>query len=148
MQIYCPSLEELPQATRELLAWADENDRTNVRVWTFEGDLGAGKTTLIQEICRQQGVTDRVSSPSFALVNEYQRADGMPVYHFDFYRIESEEEAVDIGTEEYFESGTLCLVEWPSRIPHLLPPQHLKISISVDTMADATHHARIYTLSA
>lgn len=85
------------------------------------GEMGAGKTTLIKAICRALGVMEEVSSPTFALVNEYQSNSGEEVYHFDMYRIEDEEEAMDFGIEEYFESGQPCLVEWPQQIRSLWP---------------------------
>ena len=98
----------------------------------FRGPMGAGKTTLIRAICEQLGVTDTVTSPTFALINEYKDAQGEPVYHFDFYRIEKLEEAFDFGYEEYFFSDHLCLVEWPEKIESLLPDEgvmHVVIEI-------------------
>lgn len=95
----------------------------------LKGDMGAGKTTFIKELCRQYGVPDKVTSPSFSIVNEYQTESFNKVYHFDFYRIEDEEEAWDLGTLEYFESGNICLIEWPERIPSLIPDNHTKIEI-------------------
>lgn len=89
----------------------------------FRGPMGAGKTTLIRAICEQLGVTDTVTSPTFALINEYKNGEGEPVYHFDFYRIEKLEEAFDFGYEEYFFSDHLCLVEWPEKIEPLLPDE-------------------------
>ena len=85
------------------------------------GEMGAGKTTLIKALCRLSGVEEEVSSPTFALVNEYLSNSGDTVYHFDMYRIEDEEEALDFGIEEYFDSGELCLVEWPQNIASLWP---------------------------
>ena len=85
------------------------------------GQMGAGKTTLIKAICRALGVTDEVSSPTFALVNEYQSGSGEPIYHSDLYRLEEEEEALDFGVDEYLDSGHLCLVEWPEKILNFLP---------------------------
>ena len=97
----------------------------------FFGEMGAGKTTLIREICEQLGVSDTVTSPTFALVNHYMSGDGSDIYHFDFYRIEKLEEAYDLGYDEYFDSGALCLVEWPEKIEQLLPPETLKVNIKV-----------------
>ncbi len=97
-------------------------------VAAFYGPMGAGKTTLIKEICAQMGVEDTVTSPTFALVNRYDSPAG-PVYHFDFYRIEKPEEAFDLGYEEYFYSGALCLVEWPEKVEALLPPDTLRVRI-------------------
>ena len=98
----------------------------------FEGPMGAGKTTLIKEVCRQLGVKENVSSPTFSLVNEYEGADGKLIYHFDFYRINTEREAVDIGALEYFDSGNVCLIEWPSLIPSLLPERYLLVTLQPD----------------
>ncbi len=87
----------------------------------FYGKMGVGKTTLIKEICKQLGIKDVTSSPTFSLVNEYHGNTGEIVYHFDFYRLNSESEAYDIGIEEYFNSGNWCLIEWPENIENLLP---------------------------
>ena len=95
------------------------------------GQMGAGKTTMIREICRQLGVVDPVTSPTFALVNEYHTEGGRIIYHFDFYRIGKIEEAYDLGYEEYFYSGNLCLVEWPEKIEELLPEDHVKFTIDI-----------------
>jgi tRNA threonylcarbamoyladenosine biosynthesis protein TsaE len=91
------------------------------RLFAFYGEMGVGKTTMIGRILRALGVRDEVSSPTFSIVNEYLGNKGEKVYHFDFYRIESEEEAYDIGYEDYFYSGNLCFIEWPERIESLLP---------------------------
>ncbi len=97
----------------------------------FRGDLGAGKTTLIKNMCNLLGVIDNVSSPTFSIVNEYESGEELKVFHFDFYRLESEEEAFDLGIEDYFYSGNLCLIEWPSKIESLLPEKRLEIHISI-----------------
>lgn len=101
------------------------------RVFLFYGEMGAGKTTFIQAICRELGVKTAVSSPTFAIVNEYEGHDG-PVFHFDFYRLKSEREAYDMGAEEYVDSGHYCLVEWPEKIEGLLPEKHITINITAD----------------
>lgn len=103
-----------------------------VPVWLFEGDMGAGKTTFIKALCRELGVVSPVQSPTFALVNEYVTDQGYTVYHFDFYRIKSEIEALDMGVEEYFDSGNYCFVEWPSKIASLWPLEHVKVNIRAD----------------
>ncbi|MDH5602452.1 MAG: tRNA (adenosine(37)-N6)-threonylcarbamoyltransferase complex ATPase subunit type 1 TsaE [Cyclobacteriaceae bacterium] len=108
-------------------------------VWIFEGEFGSGKTTLIKEICKRLGVTDPVNSPSFALVNEYQRPNGDPLYHFDCYRLEGVEEALRIGIEDYLFSGYLCLIEWPQRVIELLPDQYLRMEITRETEMNRTY---------
>ena len=101
------------------------------KIILFSGEMGAGKTTLIKEFCLHLGVSDEVSSPTFSLVNEYQSEVG-PVYHFDLYRIRSEEELYDIGYEDYFFSGYLCLVEWPEMAANLIPNKHISVHIRVE----------------
>jgi len=91
------------------------------KVVLFFGEMGAGKTTLIKAICRALGVQDEVSSPTFALVNEYESGNGEAIYHFDLYRLKAEEEALDFGVDEYLDSGSFCLVEWPEKIINFLP---------------------------
>jgi len=93
--------------------------------------MGAGKTTLIKEFCTHLGIEDEVSSPTFSLVNEYESSLG-PVYHFDLYRIQSEEELYDIGYEDYFFSGYLCLVEWPEMASGIIPKNHILIKIRIE----------------
>ncbi|MBO2030937.1 tRNA (adenosine(37)-N6)-threonylcarbamoyltransferase complex ATPase subunit type 1 TsaE [Siccationidurans ginsengisoli] len=115
-------------AAQQLAAAIAESGRSVV---AFEGEMGAGKTTLIRALCAALGVEDDVSSPTFALVNEYRDGRGQPIYHFDFYRVDSEEEAARLGAAEYFDSGYLCLVEWPSRVASLLPPQRLLVELTV-----------------
>ena len=95
------------------------------------GPMGVGKTTLIKEICKQIGVLDNISSPTFSLVNEYQTSKEEKVFHFDFYRIEDEEEALDMGIEEYFDTKTWCLVEWPENIENLLPLDAVQVHLSI-----------------
>jgi tRNA threonylcarbamoyladenosine biosynthesis protein TsaE len=89
-------------------------------IWCFNGEMGAGKTTLVSRICEELQVVSEVSSPSFSIVNEYTTLAGKKVYHFDFYRIKTLEEVYDIGYEEYFDSGEICLIEWPEKIAELL----------------------------
>jgi tRNA threonylcarbamoyladenosine biosynthesis protein TsaE len=93
--------------------------------------MGVGKTTLTRALCAALGVEDEVSSPTFSLVNEYRDKQNRPIYHFDFYRIDSVDEAERIGAQEYFDSGYLCLIEWPSRVEPLLPPDRLLVTIEV-----------------
>jgi tRNA threonylcarbamoyladenosine biosynthesis protein TsaE len=102
------------------------------RVFAFFGEMGSGKTTLIKLLCRELGVDENVSSPTFSLLNEYLAGNGEPLYHFDFYRIESEKEATDIGVKEYFYSGHYCFIEWAEKILHLLPEDAVKVRIKVE----------------
>jgi len=100
-------------------------------IFAIAGKMGAGKTTLIKSFCNVLGVMEMVSSPTFALVNEYTDANNMDVFHFDFYRIKKIEEVFDIGYEEYFYSDNYCFIEWPELITTLLPDDHVKITIKV-----------------
>lgn len=120
------SSDRLSEAAAQIVAFSE-----NTSVWLFEGPMGAGKTTLIKAICQAMGVKDNVSSPTFSLVNEYHNLKGDIFYHFDFYRIKSEEEASDIGVDEYFYSDDYCFVEWPSMIPSLLPDEYIFINIEI-----------------
>lgn len=104
-----------------------------VKVWLFRGEMGSGKTTLIKMVCKVLGVEEVMSSPTFSIINEYQTIDKKKIYHFDFYRIKDEVEAIDIGTEEYFYSGYPCLIEWPEKIPSLIPLQYAEVNIQVET---------------
>jgi tRNA threonylcarbamoyladenosine biosynthesis protein TsaE len=99
------------------------------RIFAFYGEMGAGKTTLIKDFCRVLGVTENTSSPTFALVNEYQSTNGKTIYHFDMYRIEDPSEAIRIGFEEYLESGNYCFIEWPEKINNLLPLGIVKVEV-------------------
>ena len=108
----------------------------DARVLAFYGKMGAGKTTFIKAICEELGVDDVITSPTFAIVNEYTDGNGEPIYHFDFYRINKLEEVYDMGYEDYFYSGNLCLMEWPELIEELLPDDALRITISEN--ADGT----------
>lgn len=119
---------DLPAAAQRVRAAIAES---GCRVVALEGEMGAGKTTLVRALAAAMGVADDVSSPTFALVNEYRDARDQPVYHFDFYRIDSLEEAEQMGTAEYLDSGYLCLVEWPTRVTALLPLPRLEIRLDV-----------------
>lgn len=130
MQLSVPSIEDLPRVAGEILAFATEKGQ---KVCLFQGSMGAGKTTLIKELCRQLQVEDTVQSPTFSIINEYLTKEGKPVYHFDFYRITEVEEAVQIGAEDYFYSGDWCFIEWPSNIEALLPDEYIQIEIHIDS---------------
>lgn len=119
-------LSDLTNAAEEIIGALDGRN-----VIAFFGAMGAGKTTLIREICALLGSEDVVTSPTFALVNRYESGKGFPIYHFDFYRIERPEEAFDMGYEEYFYSDGLCLVEWSEKIEELLPDDVMRVEIEV-----------------
>ena len=109
----------------------------DARVFAFYGAMGAGKTTFIKEVCRALGVTEVITSPTFAIVNEYQSdTTAALIYHFDFYRIKKLEEVYDMGYEDYFYSGALCFIEWPELIEDLLPEDAVRVSIT--TQADGS----------
>lgn len=118
------TLFEVDQIAKEII------ELISGKVVLFYGEMGVGKTTLIKEICKSLHSEDIISSPTFSLVNEYRTQNDEPIYHFDFYRIESEEEALDIGVEDYFYSGDWCLIEWPNNIENLLPLDAVEIHLS------------------
>lgn len=118
--------DQLEKVAAEILAtWPDVN------VFTLQGNLGAGKTELIKYFCKALGVKEETNSPTFALINEY-RADGKSIYHFDLYRIEDEDEAFDIGIEEYLYSGSKCFIEWPEKAASHLPENFVSLKIEVN----------------
>ncbi len=124
MDIEVNSLADLPAVAQQLSDFA-----SGQKVFIFEGDMGAGKTTFIKNFCKHLGVDDVVSSPTYSIVNEYESPKGS-VFHFDFYRIKDIHEAYDLGYEEYFYGGGICLIEWPERVEGLLPEKHIKIEIN------------------
>ena len=127
-QIVIPSLSEIDAAAAEFLRRLGDR-----RLVAFYAAMGAGKTTFTTALCRQLGVrSDAVSSPTFAIINEYRTAAGEPVFHFDFYRISKLEEALDIGLYDYLDSGALCLMEWPENVEALLPEETLKVHITAE----------------
>ena len=123
-EFHINSLEALTEVSEYLISLRDEAD-----IIAFYGAMGAGKTTLIKNLCHKMAVTDEVNSPTFAIVNEYVTEEGESVYHFEFYRIKKLEEAYDIGYENYFDSGNLCLIEWPEMIEPLLPERYIRVDI-------------------
>lgn len=121
------NIEDLDRAAAEFLEKIGDNTLV-----AFFAPMGAGKTTFTTALCKALGVTDPVGSPTFAIVNEYMRADGEPMYHFDFYRINKLAEAVEIGLYDYLDSGFLCIMEWPENIEDLLPEETLRINITIN----------------
>jgi tRNA threonylcarbamoyladenosine biosynthesis protein TsaE len=126
------TLSELPELVIELIRVTEKKPN----VWLFRGQMGAGKTTLIKEICAQKGVMHSVQSPTFSLVNEYQTKDRAIIYHFDLYRLKNTREALEIGIEEYLDSGNLCLIEWPEQAEDLWDLPHVNFQLSA---IDAEH---------
>ena len=126
MKIKIDSLDTIHEAAKEFL-----QNMGDGKVFAFYGKMGAGKTTFVKAICEELGVEDVITSPTFALVNEYTAGDGSPVYHFDFYRIKKLEEVYDMGYEDYIYSGALCFIEWPELIEELLPTDAVKVNITV-----------------
>lgn len=118
------TLEDLPIIAKDILS---KHDRE--RIFILEGDMGAGKTTLTKALCEQLGANDNVCSPTFSIVNQYLSEEKGNIYHFDFYRINNEQEAFDIGFEEYIYSGSYCFIEWAERVINLLPSDYITISI-------------------
>ncbi len=125
MILTATSVTQLPIVASRIITFGGDD-----RIFLFHGDMGAGKTTLIKSLCECLGTTEVVTSPTFALVNEYTAAN-VKIYHFDFYRIKNQTEALDIGCEEYFYSGNYCFIEWPEKIPDMLPAHYISISIKV-----------------
>ena len=128
-------LIDLPQVATELI------HKANSKIMLFYGEMGVGKTTLIKELCKLHGTEDVISSPTFSLVNEYHTIDQRIIYHFDFYRIKNEDEAYDIGVEDYFYSNAFCLIEWPENIQNLVPLNATTIHLT--RLSDDYRHIRL-----
>lgn len=141
MQLFVDSEKDLDKVAKEIINYSGEQN-----IWIFYGEMGSGKTTLIKAIARQLTIEDNVHSPTFSIVNEYGNLQGEVFFHFDFYRIKNEVEAMDIGIYEYFDSGNLCMIEWPQKIPTLLPEKHLKVDIKMTSdigrEINISHHGR------
>ena len=129
------TLVEIDAIAREILASSQK------KIFLFFGEMGVGKTTLIKALAKELGVVDTVNSPSFSLVNEYLTDTGEPVFHFDFYRVNHEEEALDMGVEEYFDQDFYCLVEWPENIKNLLPLD--AVSVFIKKNPDGSRNLRL-----
>ena len=119
------TLDELELVAQKVI------DQHPPKVILFHGEMGVGKTTLIKQLCKTLGVTSATSSPTFSLVNEYETIDNQVVYHFDFYRLKNEMEALDMGADDYFYSGNWCFIEWAEKIPSLIPDEHAVITIEL-----------------
>jgi tRNA threonylcarbamoyladenosine biosynthesis protein TsaE len=134
------NISEIHRAVESIKPYLDE-----YKVVLFNGPMGAGKTTLISALCRSLGSTDDLSSPTFSIVNEYDSQAGT-IYHFDFYRIDSIEEAFDFGVEEYLYSDKLCFLEWSEKIEELLPTKYLIVNIEVISETERTLNIKLYKL--
>ncbi len=119
------TIDELESVAQQIIA------QQPARVILFHGEMGVGKTTLIKQLCKKLGVTEATSSPTFSLVNEYETITNQIVYHFDFYRLKNEMEALDMGADDYFYSGNWCFIEWAEKIPNLIPEEHAIITIKL-----------------
>ena len=141
MEIKINDLGSIREAARQFIAQIGEH-----KVFAFYGSMGAGKTTFVKAICEELGVEDVITSPTFAIINEYTPHSPLltpnsPIFHFDFYRIKKLEEVYDMGYEDYFYSGALCFIEWPELIEELLPEDAVKVSITEN--ADGTRTVRL-----
>jgi len=141
MELHCTSRESLKDIAIELLDYLGDE----IRVVLLEGDLGAGKTSLIQEICHVLGCTENVTSPTFSLINEY-RASDMTIYHVDLYRLESTEEAIQIGIQDYLDSESWCFIEWPGLIKPLITPPYAQVNIKIESSTSRIFSILKYTL--
>jgi tRNA threonylcarbamoyladenosine biosynthesis protein TsaE len=135
-QVVAYSVDDLHAIAGLLLA-----THPKARVFAFYGEMGAGKTTFIRTLCAHMGVTDNVTSPTFAIINEYHGRNDGAVFHFDFYRINKLQEARDVGTEGYFDSGEYCFIEWPEKVGELLPDE----TVAVHIARGKDDHTRVFT---
>jgi tRNA threonylcarbamoyladenosine biosynthesis protein TsaE len=126
-------LDQIQDAARQIIAFAEGE-----KIWVFQGQMGAGKTTVVKALSKEMGGLDQVSSPTFGIVNEYDTSSGIKIYHFDFYRLDDPTEALDIGIEEYFYSGDYCWIEWAENIAQFLPKEFLLIRIMPDSEQSRT----------
>lgn len=129
------SLDQIQEVAAQIIA---SNPK---KIILFNGEMGVGKTTLIKQLCKSLGVQDATSSPTFSLVNEYFAANNQIVYHFDFYRLNHETEALDMGVDDYLYSGNWCFIEWSEKISSLIPEEHSVISIQL--MADGKRELKL-----
>lgn len=119
------TIDEIELVAKQIIAQHPE------KVILFHGEMGVGKTTLIKQLCKTLGVNSATSSPTFSLVNEYETTTNQIVYHFDFYRLKTEMEALDMGADDYFYSGNWCFIEWAEKIPNLIPEEHSVVTIEL-----------------
>jgi len=129
------SIDQLEEVAQQIIA---SNPK---KVILFHGEMGVGKTTLIKQLCKTLGVTGATSSPTFSLVNEYETSVNQLIYHFDFYRLNEEVEALDMGVDDYLYSGNWCFIEWAEKIPNLIPEAHSVLTIS--SLADGKRYLQL-----
>jgi tRNA threonylcarbamoyladenosine biosynthesis protein TsaE len=129
------TIDQLESVAQQIIAQQPQ------KVILFHGEMGVGKTTLIKQLCENLGVLEATSSPTFSLVNEYEIANNQLVYHFDFYRLKNEMEALDMGADDYFYSGNWCFIEWAEKIPNLIPEAHSVITIEL--LANGKRHLQL-----
>jgi tRNA threonylcarbamoyladenosine biosynthesis protein TsaE len=125
LKIDCLIINDLPDVTKQILSYGKD-----FKIWILKGDLGAGKTTFIQEVAKQMGISEYTSSPSYAIINEYLTHSAQKIYHFDLFRINTIAEVLDIGFDEYLDSGSYCFIEWPEIAEQLLPARYLEVRIN------------------
>ena len=133
MDFHISSTEQIKQVAQQFIAAMDGH-----KLFAFYGEMGAGKTTFIKALCDELGVIDVVNSPTFAIANDYETALGDHIYHFDFYRLKTPQEALDFGVEDYFYSGHICFMEWPDQIGTLLPTESVRVAITVNADGSRT----------
>jgi tRNA threonylcarbamoyladenosine biosynthesis protein TsaE len=126
MEFIAKNIDDLDLISEKLI------EQFKHKVVLFYGEMGNGKTTLIKQLCKKLGVNESTSSPTFSIVNEYKTNDNKTIYHFDFYRIKDENEVLDFGYEEYLYSNNFCFIEWPEKIPNMLPEHVVKVYINLD----------------
>lgn len=136
MRAFTYSKVEILSAADWLIEQAGEE-----KIWVFQGQMGAGKTTLVKALAERLGVEDEVSSPTFGIVNEYQTSRADKIFHFDFYRLDDPEEALEIGIEEYFYSGSYCWIEWAEKVAQFIPDDFLLIKIEI--LSESTRSIQI-----
>ena len=129
------TIDQLESVAQQIIAQQPQ------KVILFHGEMGVGKTTLIKQLCKNLGILEATNSPTFSLVNEYEIANNQLVYHFDFYRLKNEMEALDMGADDYFYSGNWCFIEWAEKIPNLIPEAHSIITIEL--LADGKRHLQL-----
>lgn len=139
MQVIAKSENELDKVAKKIIDFAG-----SAKVWLLQGQLGAGKTTLVKNIGNHLQVVDNMSSPTYSIINEYETVQGKLIYHIDCYRLKNIEEAIDIGMEEYLYSGQYCFIEWPEKIVSLMPDHYLTIEINIDANECRTFNVNKY----